>query len=82
MMPIIKLYIQTPEDLKKAIKRANDHLESLDNCNFTTAEKIALKQTFIRLRRIYKSRLKTLNLANKLTSAAKKINVTNPIHVN
>ena len=82
MMPIIKLYIQTPEYLKKAIKRTNDHLEALDTCNFTSSEKIALKQTFIRLRRIYKRRLKALNLANKLTDSAKKINVTNPIHVN
>lgn len=82
MTPIIKLYIFTPEDLKKAIKSTNDHLEALDKCNFEPAEKIALRQTYIRLRRIYKKRLRTLNLANRLTASAKNISVSNPIHVN
>lgn len=75
-MNAIKLYIFKADDIRKAIKRTNQHIEALDICNFSDTEKIALKQVFLRLRRIYKRRLIQLNLENRLEKS-KEIIVSN-----
>lgn len=62
---MIPTYIFTKEHLQKAIKSCNNNIVALQISNFSETEKIALNQTYLRLKRIYRKRLIYLNRIDK-----------------